>query len=509
MLETITPSEMRQLETTAIHRFGISEDELMQRAARGVADAVEGCLSSTKGNILCYCGTGNNGGDGLAAVRYLLSHHKGLSATVYMLPRSFSPDCQREKERLEDFVRDGRVNYVASVPHPAGSLAVIDAIFGTGLNRSLDGDGLEAVKAINRCRELSIPVISVDIPSGLNGQTGRIMGDAVCADVTVTFHRPKTGLFIREGLDHAGKVLVRDIGLNLPELAPYAPKGWNVLEREDLKRLLPKRRRELHKGECGRLLLFAGSFGMAGAAAISATAALKTGAGLVTVACPEAIVPTVQTLCPCATCLPLPKDETAAELLTEALSRFDAVCAGCGIGRSDWAKTVLTALIAASSSQNLPLVLDADALNLLPDMEAFSHPCWFMTPHAGEAARLLNCTPEEIRNNPVCAAVSLRKEYAADIVLKGSCSLLMTEDGTALNPYGCAAMAKGGSGDALTGVIGALLAGRQAGLYQMTNLELLQCACALHGLAGMAAEAETGDRGLLATDLCTRLGLDY
>ena len=248
---------------------------------------------------------------------------------------------------------------------------------------------------------------------------------------------------------------------------------------------------------------------MAGAAAISALAALRAGAGLVTVACPEQIVDIVQVLCPCATCLPLEADvQSAWETLEPALRKADAIGAGCGLGTSGWARALTNRLADWLEQNNKPAVVDADALNLLSDgPQRKLGTNTVMTPHPMEASRLLHSTVQEVLADSFAAARKLSDGYGAAIVLKGSRSVLLARGQAAINPFGTPGMAKGGSGDALTGIAAALLAGRAAGAYAMTDLELLQTACALHGLAGEMAARKMGERGMLATDLCECIGL--
>ncbi|MBR3874115.1 MAG: NAD(P)H-hydrate dehydratase [Clostridia bacterium] len=497
MLKTITPAEMKRVENQVMERTPITGEQLMQRAAKHVANTVDRLIRSQKGYVLCVCGTGNNGGDGMAAMRMLAQDDPAFQGECWVLPGKLSADAVRELDRLR------RTNVIIRfveeelppVPEKVG--CVIDALFGTGLCRNLEGLAQACVGLIN---QLGVTVVAVDIPSGLNGLDGRVMGEAVRADHTVTFHRPKPGLYLGQGPDYAGEIIVADIGI-LPEMDDA--EGFLVLERQDFSRLLPKRCRVSHKGNYGRVLLWAGSRGMAGAAAIAATAALRTGAGLVTVACPDAVVDIVQVLCPCATCIPLPENvEQAWPLLQDALARCDAVGAGCGLGKSAWAAELLKRLV----KEDKPMVLDADALNLLAQ-EKITAPGAFITPHPAEAARLLECDTASVVADAPAAAFQLGSIYRT--VLKGACSVLCADKKMAINPFGTPAMAKGGSGDALTGVMAALLAGRAAGTYAMDDLSLMQTACALHGLAGEAAQQQYGQRGVLATDLCACLGRDF
>lgn len=253
---------------------------------------------------------------------------------------------------------------------------------------------------------------------------------------------------------------------------------------------------------------------MAGAAAISATAALRAGAGLVMIACPESIWQILQTLCPCATCLPLPEDDPASafRMLEKALNQADCLGMGCGLGQGPWARElvlrVLNELRQRQAVRPLPAVLDADALNLLAhSAEGYELTSCILTPHPAEAARLLHCEVSEVLADQETAARQLRRQYGASVILKNAVSHLIAKEGEALNVLGTPAMAKGGSGDALTGVLCALLAGRQAGAYDMNDLEVLQASCGLHGLAGLSAEARCGQLSVLATDLAGAVGM--
>lgn len=512
MLRTIAPQEMKRVETAVMSHTSITGDQLMQLAAGHVARAVRSACAEKAGRVVCICGTGNNGGDGLAAMRMLAVEDPQFRGECWMLPGRLSQDSEREMKRLvEKAGSQVQIRWLEKEGwQPEETpLCVIDAMFGTGLYRPLEGLALHLCRVINGWADQDVPVVAVDIPSGLDGNTGSVLGEAVCASHTVTFHRPKPGLYLQQGPDHTGEILVGDIGLHAPEASKYDDvDGMAVTETGDLAAWLPKRKKVSHKGSYGKVLLWAGSRGMAGAAAISALAALRSGAGLVAVACPESVVDVVQTLCPCATCLPLPEDADAAwSLLEEKLLWADALGAGCGLGQSEQTARLLKKLTAWLSIHPLPTVLDADALNLLAKqgMER-SASTLVLTPHPAEAARLLQMDAPLILADAPAAALALHQHYGALAVVKGACSVLCSGDDMALNPFGTPAMAKGGSGDALTGVLAALLAGRAAGAYGMSDLQLLQCGCALHGLAGEMACREYGERGVLATDLCDCLG---
>ena len=353
MFRTIEPAEMKRVENRVMEHTSTTGEELMQLAAAHVAN--EAFRLAEDGRVLCLCGTGNNGGDGMAALRMLAD--RGVCGECWVLPGRLSADAQRELDRLAETGTLIRRVEDALPAVPQDVSCIIDALFGTGLCRPLEGLALEACRMMNAS---DAPVVAVDIPSGLSGLTGEVLGAAVEADVTVTFHRPKPGLYLKDGQDHAGEIVIGDIGI--PQRWDDAD-GMAVLERSDLGRLLPARRRVSHKGSYGRALLWVGSRGMAGAAAIAAEAALRTGAGLVTVACPESIVDVVQTLCPCAMCLPLSENaQEAWEQLREALERTDALGAGCGLGRGSWAALLLDNVMGWLAEHPLPAVLDADSI---------------------------------------------------------------------------------------------------------------------------------------------------
>lgn len=509
MLQTISPSEMKRIEQRAIAETRVSGATLMERAAAHVARVVEQWRRNREGDVLCICGTGNNGGDGIAAARLLAD--AGADVAVWLCEGKLSADAEAQWERLlcgHPSVRVERCgNGEERLLAPEKYSVVVDALFGTGLSRALDGIALNLCKQINAAFEAGVPVVAVDIPSGLNGETGEIMGAAVCATETVTFHRPKSGLFLGEGLNQCGRVTVADIGLS--RTVDDAKGFWVALE-TDLPAFFPPRKRTNHKGSYGRVLVVAGSVGMAGAAALCAMAALRTGAGLVTVACPAPIVNVVQALCPCATCLPLPIEDVSAagERILEALEAADAVAFGCGWGREAFSCEVGGLLADALAQSGKPAVLDADALNLLA-MRAkkplFSQK-QIITPHPAEAARLLGMETARVVADAPAAARMLAHRLGASVVLKGAASVMVCAEEEGLNIVGTPAMAKGGSGDALTGILAALLANSVKGSVRYQGRLLLQAGCLLHGRAGCLAAESTGERGLLATELCTALG---
>ncbi len=520
MLRTITPNEMKRVEQRVLAETESTGSQLMERAAGHVAEAVALQLLKTPGRVLCLCGTGNNGGDGLAAARLLCVRDPGQRVTVWLLGGALTVEARRQKERLEQEAPGASLwvleeGQEALPPLPADVVCVVDGLFGTGLSREVTGLAAALCRLMQALYGQGIPVVAIDIPSGLHGQSGIPLGVAVRATQTVTFHRPKPGLYLGHGPDYAGEVLVAPIGISA---ACDDAAGFWVAEEEDIRTFFPARPRVCHKNSFGRVLVVAGSVGMAGAAAICALAALRAGAGLVTVACPEEITPIVQTLCPCATCLPLPADDVgkACQLLAEACHSADALALGPGLGQGAYAREIAGGQLAYLQHSQKPGVIDADGLNLLAGMGALSAqakpgapcfaPCHILTPHPAEAARLLGVERSRVTADALEAAQALRDRYGASIVLKGVASVLVSGQEAGLNVLGTPGLAKGGSGDALTGVLAALLAGQAQGSQRLTPLALLQAGTGLHGLAGRAAAKTHGVRGMLATDLCEELG---
>ena len=481
---TITPGAMRALEKDYMALRGVPGALLMEHAAQAVCGALERRIPG--GRALFVCGPGNNGGDGYTAAR--LWRAVGGEALVWELSAPAGGDAAMNRAlALEAGV---------TILPPENALppcdAAVDALFGTGLSRPVEGRAADVIRLLN---ESGLPVIAVDIPSGLCGETGRVLGEAVRAAETVTFHRLKPGLLLRDGPRCAGKLTVA------PILIPDGfgtQEGLRCLEKADIARFLPPRPVDGHKGTFGRVAIFAGSLGMAGAAALCASAAIRAGAGLTTVLCREEILPMVQVLCPGAVCVPYTGAESAMRLLATA----DAAAVGCGLGQAEDALPALQAFRAASC----PVVWDADALNLLARHdELLPLPGnAVITPHPGEAARLLGSMAAEITDAPLESLQALRDKCGCTVLLKG-CRTLMT-DGvhTAVNLQGTPALAKGGSGDVLTGLMVALLARR----LPCTALEAVQLASMLHGLAGLRGAMKHGENCLTPTELAECIRLD-
>ncbi len=460
MLYAITPENMRKLEQAFMEETGYPSLLLMEHAAQAVVSHLG------TGHVLFLCGPGQNGGDGYAAARL----YKGPKTIWQFSPEMLTGNAKLNAALLAKVCPEANIIRVGdrlpAIPNDVEW--VVDALYGTGLSHAIEWGEADAVKAINASGR---KILACDVPSGINSLTGDKSGHAVRATVTVTFHQPKVGLYLKHGIEHSGTIHIADIGI------PHIEQDFSILEPGDLPALRLPRRKNTYKGIYGRVLIIAGSMGMAGAAAICASAAIQTGAGLTTIACDENIMPILQTLVPCAMCVPM----SAVE---EAIERTEVIAIGPGLGTSSERLPIIKAVLQAGK----PTVWDADGLNLLaahPELKPIGQQNIF-TPHPGEAARF-DCK-------------DLQAHLGGTVVLKGATTIITNGQRTALNITGTPAMAKGGSGDALTGIIVGLLG-------QMPGKPFLsaQLGCLIHGMAGCAAEMETGENGLDALKLIHKI----
>ena len=479
-----TAEHVRQLDRIAIDELKIPGYDLMQRAASFSL----GCLKQhwpEARSILVVCGGGNNAGDGYVLARYALEEGKKVLVGWLLEPENLKGDA---KTAYEDLLASG------GEPEPFDDFMlneadiVVDALFGTGLDRDIEGRFADAIDAIN---DSMLPVLAIDIPSGLHADTGKVMGTAVKADVTPSFIGLKQGMFTNNGEEYAGKILFND--LEVPDEA-YSrlgtPDALRLVLPLQLHFLAP-RQRNAHKGHFGHVLVVGGDSGYLGAARMAAEAAARVGAGLVSVA----------TRAEHAAMLSIMRPEIMAhgvETVTDLmplLKKASVVAIGPGLGQSEWAQLLLARVMEAE----LPMVIDADGLNLLAiDQRASEH--WVLTPHPGEAARLLDSDTGAIQADRFRAARQLHEKYKGPVVLKGNGSIVVDTAGRLfVCDAGNPGMASGGMGDVLTGVIAGLIAQGLA-ISDATKL-----AVSLHAAAADSAAGLDGERGLLATDLFSYL----
>ena len=481
----IDPEVMRFSEAEYFRASGVPSIDVMERAARALSDAV---LERFPGawSVHIACGPGGNGGDGYACARLLRA--AGRDVRIFASAPAKSPDAIANAARA----RECGIPILEAIDSDAVPDLWIDCLYGTGLSRAPEGAATELIARMNRDRASGAKVAAADIPSGLNGRTGARFEPCVEADLTVSFQFAKYGHVLQDGLDACGEVLVLDVGFPAEAFPKNLPR---LVEPGDLRGLFTPRRRNIHKGSCGHLLIIAGSVGMAGAAAMCAQSALRGGAGLVTIACPESIVPILQTLAPCAMCVPLPQRDgaiapEAVEIVRAALTGKNAVVIGPGLSRRAPA-----ALVSAVLESGLPAVIDADALNLIaenPELTKLLRSRHVLTPHPGEAARLLGRS----YGDPIADAQALAGS-GATAVLKGASRVIASDGEILISSSGASGMARGGSGDVYAGLLGALLAEKSC----RTPAESAAAACELHGLAGAYAQAKYGPRGMNAADI--------
>ena len=506
MIRLATAEEMRRADRRATAEFGLSSLILMENAGRGAADAIERVLGLCRGRrVAVVCGKGQNGGDGFVVARHLMG--RGSAVEVWLIGRA--ADVMGDAATNLAVLRRGSLP-VMEATEAAGSSGfddlrrglsradlVVDALLGTGVRGPADGVMGAAIAAIN---EASRPVCALDLPSGLSADGGDLLGPTVRARLTVTFGLPKVGLFVGAGPRQAGRVELVDLGV---------PRAWlegglrvGLVEAEDIGAVVPARPADAHKGRYGHLLVVAGSLGKTGAAVLACLGALRSGTGLVTCALPATQQPVVAARL--AEAMTEALAETTAQTLSakaldrllELAGRMDAVAVGPGIGLELETQATVRDLIQTAER---PMVVDADALTALSGHLALLRRARgprLLTPHPGEAARLLQRSVADVQADRIESARRLAGETGAIVALKGAGTLVAAQGGeVTVNPTGNPGMATGGTGDVLTGIAGGLLA------QGLAPESALRAAVYLHGLAGGLAAAARGEVGLIAGDV--------
>lgn len=474
-------AQVRELDDHAIQTLGIPGYTLMKRAGEAALRVLRSRWP-TAYRIAIVCGGGNNGGDGYVLARF--ARAAGLTVSVFAVtpPEALRGDAQRA---AEDFQASG------GQPQPFAAEAlkshdvIVDALLGIGARGALREDMVAVIEAINAARR---PVFALDLPSGLCADSGLPLGAAVRAECTLTFVGLKSGLFLGEGPEYIGSLQFDDLEIaSPPGLAE--PRLLRASE-DDIARALPRRRRASHKGSFGHVLVVGGGPGMPGAVRLAGESALRVGAGLVTVAVAPENVASISAGCPELIVVGLDVSQFGA-----LLERADVVAVGPGLGRSAWAWEVLGVTVASGK----PLVVDADALNILAEDRSLRAANWILTPHPGEAARLLGISTDAVQADRLGALRKLCKAFGGTIVLKGAGTLVGRDGETPqLCERGNPGMASAGMGDVLTGVIAGMLA--QLG----DPLLAARIGVLVHALAGDSA-ARGGERGLIARDLIGEL----
>ncbi len=474
-------AQIRQLEKLAIEDLGLHEFELMNSAGKAAFNRLMLTWPNAD-KIHVICGQGNNGGDGYVFAYY--AQKGGLEVTLHHLGEleRLSPVARQALEHCHEVGLQSQPFDPANLHH---AHVIVDALLGIGIKNEVRANYREAISAIN---DTKLPVLAIDIPSGLDADTGTILGKAIKATQTITFIGLKTGLFTNNGLDQAGEVHLDD--LQLPKkLFDAVPAKCHLLL-PDMLKVLPIRRRNSNKGDFGHVLVVGGDKGMGGAVRLAAEASLRVGAGLVSVATCPGNAPIVNAQYPEIMC----HEIADAKDLLPLLNRATVVLVGPGLGQRSWGKNLLERVL----ESDLPTVIDADGLNLLGPTPKCKKK-WILTPHPGEAARLLGWAEAREVQSDRFAAISKLSAKGGTWVLKGAGTLIKgSDEEISICSAGNPGMASGGMGDALTGVIGGLVA------QKLTFREAAEIGVLLHGLAGDRA-AKQGEDGLLASDLISAL----
>lgn len=502
-VKVATAEQMREFDRRAVDEFGVASLDLMESAGRQVSEAVVGVLGSAKGKrVVVIAGRGNNGGDGFVAARYLRKAGADVAVLLLAKPAEVKGDAKVNLDLLE---KEGlAVESIRSASEAANLLvrsdAVVDAIFGTGLSGEVKGLAAEVIQAINASGR---PVIAVDVPSGLDADTGCIWGVCVQADRTVALALPKVGLLTYPGAAHVGELIVADIGIPhqlYDEINVELPTDEWIASR------LPERPPDAHKGTFGAAIVIAGSPGLTGAAAMAAEAALRSGAGLSTLAVPVGLQDLMAAKLTEVMTRGLPQTEArtlspgAVKAALELAEKAQAIVLGCGIGTHPETVEFVHRFV---KSVRRPMIIDADGLNCLAqDTRTLEgdHGEIVLTPHPGEMSRLLGTAVEQIQSNRIDAARGAASRFHCTVVLKGARTVVADPDGRAfINPTGNVGMASGGTGDVLAGAVGGLLA------QGLSALDAAVCGAYIHGKAGDIAAAKMGTAGMIAGDVLRAL----
>ena len=505
----LNASQSRELDRISQDKYGIPSYSLMTRAGEAVADALVERFPGAITDVLVVAGKGNNGGDGFVAGRRLIQD--GFAVRAVLLGRAADLKGDATRAHAEFRKCGGKVIEAvgeANLETAFGTKpsAVIDAIFGTGLNAEVKGLPRRAIEIVN---SFAVPTVAVDIASGVNSDTGAVMGAAIHASLTVTFGFAKFGHVSYPGAGQCGELQIIDIGFAPRAIDEIAPRG-RFLERADLRHLIRARPLTSNKGMYGHPLVIAGARGKSGAVLLASRAALRTGAGLVTAAMPESIQPIVAA--------------GQAELMTEPIAdrdgHFDgahapdalkmlldgknALIVGPGIGVSDDTRRLIEWLISDASEPARPMLIDADGLNAIAaigcEILKRARGPVVLTPHPGEASRLLGVATTAINDDRVSAARTLAERTGATVLIKGARSVIASPDGDVyVNSTGNPGMATPGMGDALSGIVGALLG------QHLRPLDALALGVFIHGYAADRVAARMGRVGYLAGDLIDEL----
>lgn len=482
----VNAAQMKAADQYTIQKLGVPSLELMEHAAQACVQVLEDEKVDLS-HVCVVCGSGNNGGDGFAIARILQNNRYSVETFCVGNPEHYTEETQEQMYRLQEC--GGKITY--GMPQEDSYSVVIDAVFGVGLSRKVEGRYRQVIEQMNRMRGTKF---AVDIPSGLSATTGCILGCAFKADYTVTFQLKKIGLELSQGRTMAGKVIVPDIGISTDSICEDQ-EIVRTAGKDIYRKMLPDRPEDSNKGTYGRLLVIAGSKGMAGAAYLNAHAAYMTGAGLVRIYTSSDNREILQTLLPEA--IITTYEEYNKEELLSLLTWADSVCIGSGLGMSRLSEKILKTVI---EYVKVPCLIDADGLNLLAENKNYLNQMaerrFVITPHMKEMSRLTGTPVEELKADRIQILKDFISRYRITCVLKDSRTLIASEEkGIRMNLTGNSAMAKAGSGDVLAGVIsGWMVQGKEVE-------DAAELGTYIHGLSGDLAKFEKGVYSVMARDL--------
>lgn len=502
----LTAAEMRECDRVAIKEFGIPGIVLMENAGRGLAMAVERHFGSVLGKtVLFFCGKGNNGGDGLVAARHLLKSSAQVIILLLGKARQVSGDAKTNLDVIRKIARNNRdlsiIEFasIKQLSHLRKPDIIVDALLGTGFSGEVKSPYNKVIQWMN---DSHVPIVAVDIPSGINADNGEAVGTAVRARLTVTMGLKKIGLVVGRGRECAGKTEVEGIGIPGQIFSSQTFKTFLVL-RSDIQKALPQRPVDAHKHSVGKIFVIAGSRGLTGAAAMVSQAAMRMGAGAVVLGTPKSVYPILSKKLTEVMVEPLEETSEGSVSLAAlpVIEKFfkwaDVVVIGPGLSRQPETQELVLRI---AEEMHYPLLIDADGLNALTKnislLKKSKNRNIVLTPHTGELSRLIGVSSNEIERERVAIARKAAKDLGVTLVLKGAPTVTATRDGHVfVNSTGNPGMATAGSGDVLGGIIAALWA------QKMSPYQASYCGVYLHGLAGDIARDKYGERGMLATDI--------
>lgn len=492
-MKVVTSQEMAKIDNLTIEKYGIPPFVLMERAALSVSNHV---IKECPDNLIILAGPGNNGGDGVAVGRILSSKIKDIKIFQIFSDEKLSSECKFQIEIAKKF----KVSILKGYPTKKDlqeTQVIVDALFGTGLTRNIEGELVDFIKLLN---SLYRNVIAIDIPSGISSDSGEVLGEAIKAKKTISFGLPKRGHILYPGKGYVGELIVEDIGFP-EELTESEDLRVNLVTKNFARKIIPERPAYSHKGKYGHVLVVAGSVGKTGAALMTAKSALRTGSGLVTLAIPAALKVVFQSNVLEEMILPLQcntktlSKESAEQIISFVNEKADSVAFGPGVGINEDTEEILKNLLMNCS---VPIVIDADGITLLSKEKEILRNAkakTVITPHPGELSRLIGISVKDIEKQRIDIAMDVAKELNTIVVLKGVPTVISDGEQVFVNTTGNPGMSTGGSGDVLTGMISSLI-GQGVDVFYASILGVY-----LHGLSGDIGASGKGYHGLIARDI--------